>query len=110
MIAVATAALLAPPQLAAQPPSGADDAFRPGVSMLPDSTQGMVAVDDLPALLDRWTRTSLSELQHDEAMRPFLESQRKNRKAYWSIFTLSPYLWNPSLTPSEGFRLYVRRF
>lgn len=69
--------LLASSPLTAQPPAAAESEFRPGVSILPDSTQGMVAVDDLPQLLERWTRTSLAELQHDEAMQPFLNSQRE---------------------------------
>lgn len=79
----ALAAMLAVVPLAAQQPPAANDApavateFRPGWSILPDSTQGIVAVDDLPELLERWTRTSLAELQHDEAMRPFLETQRE---------------------------------
>lgn len=83
VMGIVLATMLAPLPLAAQQPAAAGDApavageFRPGWSILPDATQGMVAVDNLPQLLERWTRTSLAELQHDEAMRPFLESQRE---------------------------------
>lgn len=62
------------PAPATQPGS---DGFRPGVSILPNSTQGMVAVDNLPKFLDRWPRTSLSDLQDEESLRPFLETQRE---------------------------------
>ncbi len=54
-----------------------DAGYRPSVSLLPNSTQGMVAIDNLPQFLERWTETSLAELQEEESLKPFLESQRE---------------------------------
>lgn len=74
-LGILTAGMLSAPARAQEPPAA--DGFRPGISILSDSTQGMVAVDNLPKFLERWTRTSLADLQHEEAMQPFLETQRE---------------------------------
>jgi hypothetical protein len=60
-----------------EPALTAEGDFAPAVQLLPDGTQGFLELQDLPALTERWRRTSLADLQHDEAMRDFIESQRE---------------------------------
>lgn len=63
---------------AQRPGNAAEQAavFHPAVSILPATTEGFVELQELPRLIDRWQETSLADLQHDPAMKPFLDSQR----------------------------------
>ena len=53
-----------------------NDGFVPSVTLLPATTEGFVEFTNLPALADRWRQTSLSGIQKDPAMQPFLDSER----------------------------------
>jgi hypothetical protein len=59
------------------PATSENETFRPSVALLPETTEGFLEFTDLPALAENWQKTSLSKIQHDDAMRPFFDSERE---------------------------------
>ncbi len=57
------------------------DSYLSSVSLLSDSTQGMVSIDNVPKLREAWRKTSLSQMQQDESLREFFELHQANIEA-----------------------------
>lgn len=73
------------PQLLAQDATPAKT-YKTAIELLPDTVAGLVRVPNLPRFCKAWEETSLGKLVNDEAMQPFIESQRERAKNYLEAF------------------------
>lgn len=51
-------------------------AQRPHATLMPDTTQGFVAIPDVPALRASWSKTQFGQLTRDPVMKPFIDELR----------------------------------
>ena len=59
-------------------------ASRPSETLLPDTTQGFVAISNVDTLSEHWNQTQLGHLMADPVMEPFSKDLRRQLDERWS--------------------------
>lgn len=60
-----------------RPKTAAAQEYKPAISLVPDTAAGVVRIPSVPTLCDAWSKTTLSALVNDPAMKPFVNAQKK---------------------------------
>lgn len=56
----------------------------PSETLLPNTTQGVVSIPNMPKLREHWNKTQLGKLLKDPVMQPFIEDLRQQFQERWS--------------------------
>jgi hypothetical protein len=59
-------------------------AVPPAEDLLPDTTEGVLAVPSVDAFTEAWNKTQLGQLMNDPVMKPFIDSLKEQLQEKWS--------------------------